>query len=813
MAHYSKTIREEELKNLVRQDWFKEFDTSHIEGDIDFYVGKGNQSFIWGEAKKGVKKDIFNLFIQLILTIGKAKTVFNVDSLPLYLCSFDAEKIGFLLYDSICEVFEMNDFNWNVAPSNKNSKEFKLLYEMLHHQLSDSISVYDFDKQADSLRFFISSTFSLSKRKPSKIAVNKNNFPHIYRKWHAEVLSTLDVDWETLKQIGIHEHDFFLADLISENGKTIPQKLSVLLENNNYKVVVNKLKTNDIFTNFGFFDGQKAHRQFWQRYKRPPKEEYRDYIIERADRLKPKDVREYRGAFFTPIECTELAQQYLAQALGDDWQDKYYVWDCAAGTGNLLAGLINTRNLWASTLEKSDVDIMKERIQGGLNLFENHVFQFDFLNDPLLDTNDVNGDFKKSKVPEELQAIINNPTERRKLIFFINPPYGEGDNRKGEGRSGIAENTYIWKTYGQELGYSKRELYIQFLYRIYKHIPGAIIADFSTLKNLQAPKFTDFRSVFEISPISMFMVPAYIFDNVDGEFPIGFKIWDTSVKKRFSQITADVFEGKKLLPAGKKNIVCYDGRKFINDWAKSFSQKGDQKLSIATVIGIGNDFQNQRTIRFERPNRPWNHQFQWQVTADNLLESCIYVAVRLIPEANWINDRDQFLAPNDQWITDELFQSDCLTFAIFNTKNNVRSSDGPNHWQPFTEKQLGITNSLPSHFMTDFIEGKAVFHTASTTTIFKGTGYHKLTFSEKAQAVFDAALPLWKYYFQQKDSNINATYYNIREFFCGRNKSGKMNAQSADSKYNELHYNLRLAHKELAEQIKEKIYDYEFLIR
>ena len=231
------------------------------------------------------------------------------------------------------------------------------------------------------------------------------------------------------------------------------------------------------------------------------------------------------------------------------------------------------------------------------------------------------------------------------------------------------------------------------------------------------------------------------------------------------------------------------------------------------MTGIGNDFQNQRTIRFERPNRPWNHQFQWQVTADNLLESCIYVAVRLIPEANWINDRDQFLAPNDQWITDELFQSDCLTFAIFNTKNNVRSSDGPNHWQPFTEKQLGITNSLPSHFMTDFIEGKAVFHTASTTTIFKGTGYHKLTFSEKAQAVFDAALPLWKYYFQQKDSNINATYYNIREFFCGRNKSGKMNAQSADSKYNELHYNLRLAHKELAEQIKEKIYDYEFLIR
>lgn len=124
------------------------------------------------------------------------------------------------------------------------------------------------------------------------------------------------------------------------------------MENDIYKVVVDKLKDNSLFTNFGFNDGQKAHRQFWHRYRRPPKEEYRDYIIERADRLKPKDIREYHGAFFTPIECVELAQLYLAETLGENWQEEYYVWDCAAGTGNLLAGLINTRNIWASTLEK-----------------------------------------------------------------------------------------------------------------------------------------------------------------------------------------------------------------------------------------------------------------------------------------------------------------------------------------------------------------------------------------------------------------------------------------------------------------------------
>jgi hypothetical protein len=38
------------------------------------------------------------------------------------------------------------------------------------------------------------------------------------------------------------------------------------------------------------------------------------------------------------------------------------VWDCAAGTGNLLTGLTNKYNIWASTLDTQDVDVMYERI-------------------------------------------------------------------------------------------------------------------------------------------------------------------------------------------------------------------------------------------------------------------------------------------------------------------------------------------------------------------------------------------------------------------------------------------------------------------
>ena len=63
----------------------------------------------------------------------------------------------------------------------------------------------------------------------------------------------------------------------------------------------------------------------------------------------------------------------------------------------------------------------------------------------------------------------------------------------------------------------------------------------------------------------------------------------------------------------------------------------------------------------------------------NLIEFCIYFSVRYCIEATWLNDRDQFLYPNDGWKNDLEFQSDCLTFTLFHGQNRVTSKDGTNH--------------------------------------------------------------------------------------------------------------------------------------
>jgi hypothetical protein len=314
---------------------------------------------------------------------------------------YDNEKIAFIPYSDIQDIFYQNDFNWKVAPSDHETREFKQVYAQIDKIINSEnpweTYIFDFLKDEAELKRFIRENFIVGKTETSKIRIDKNNFITIYNKWLEAVKPTIRIsDWDTVKKGGIIDGYFYLADLLSMDNKTLKDKLYVVLNSDHYELGKEKNQMGlDVIMQVGFSDNQKAHTQFWAKYERPPSEEYWDYIVKRQDLLVPQDVRERKGSFFTPPQWVELSQKYLADVFGKDWQDEYYVWDCAAGTGNLLVGLINKYNIWASTLDQADVDVMKDRIHNGANLLETHVFQFDFLND----------DF--SKLPQGLQDMIN----------------------------------------------------------------------------------------------------------------------------------------------------------------------------------------------------------------------------------------------------------------------------------------------------------------------------------------------------------------------------------------------------------------------
>jgi len=797
-----KNIREEELKNKVGADWFKQFDTTEILGNIDFTVLPKQDSLfrrtplLWAEAKTG-NYDIPTMFVQLILTIGKART-YDKCLPPAFLGAFDFKKIAFLDYINVQDIFFLNDFNWNVTPSNHDTKEFKLIKERIESVLKVKTYVFDYQKDEKELKTFIKNNVAKATTK-SKIKIDKNNFIPIYLRWIEVVKPNIDVNWDELKKNNILDSDFYLADLFVddkgteslEDDLTIRDSLFVVFQNQEYKIA--KENSKQMFDFTIYIRNKDAYSQFWKLYKRPPIKEFQDYIIERRDLLVPQDIRERKGAFFTPRIWVELSQKYLTDYLGEDWQDEYYIWDCAAGTGNLLAGLTNKYNIYASTLDQADINVMHERIDHGANLLKNHVFQFDFLND----------DF--SKLPQSLQDLIKDPEKRKKLVIYINPPYAEVSSVGAKGKAGVNQSKTHTK-YNEILRTAGREIYAQFLIRIYSEIPEAIIAEFSKLKLLQGSAFISLRNFLRAEIAKMFIVPANTFDNVIGKFPIGFKIWDTQIKTPFNNTSTDIFnENGDFI--GTKGLYAIDKNNYINKWISRFKVT---ESFIGFLAGTnGNDFQQNGIVYIlNKKEQMANPRGMW-ISGLNLIPVSIYFSVRKCLVQTWINDRDQFVVPNNKWEADTDFQNDCLCYILFN--NNIQEKFGVNHWIPFTEQEVNAQNRFESHFITDFINGKIKNESAGKLFGNETTQSIKREFSEEAKAVFDAGKDLWKYYHSKPNVNVNASLYDIREYFQGRNDKGRMNSKSDDETYMELIGELRNKLNFLTDKIKPKIYEYEFL--
>jgi tRNA(Ile)-lysidine synthase TilS/MesJ len=401
-------------------------------------------------------------------------------------------------------------------------------------------------------------------------------------------------------------------------------------------------------------------------------------------------------------------------------------------------------------------------------------------------------------------------------VIYINPPYAEAASATtkvgtGQNKQNVAAVHKTSEKFKHLLGRGINELFAQFLIKIYDEIPSCKIAHFATLKALCAPNFAKFRGVFQAKLESLFICPSSSFDNVKGQFPIGFHFWDAAKKEEFRRIRADVYDNGGILLQRKK-IYAVSESGTLNKWLHSnFDHIGNK---IAYLRFVPSDFQNNNGVYIT--NHPKESDIRESritgITTANLIPVSVYFTVRKIISATWLNDRDQFLSPNSKWKKDVEFQNDCLAYTLFN--NNIQSEYGANHWIPFLESEINARDKFDSHFMMSFINGKLMQNRYSH--LFEqdeDKTFIKREFSVEAKAVFSAGKKLWTYYHSQKKCNVNASLYDIREHFQGRNDKGKMNNTSKDETYNELIADLRSALKTLAKKIEPKVYEYGFLKR
>ena len=223
--------------------------------------------------------------------------------------------------------------------------------------------------------------------KINRIQITPDNLRQVFDKWIEFIGSELG---------GVTEADYallFFADIMHDGKRSAMANLPArLLFDGEKPVLVLNGQQYDLVSDRGY-------RNFWAIYHRPPDEEYRNYLLERRDSLLPLDERSFKGAFYTPLNIVDKAYDLLTETLGKNWQKNYIVWDMCCGVGNLEVKHSNHRNIFMSTLDKADIDVM----QASHTCVAATKFQYDYLNDDI----DAFGQIDyglTNKVPKELQA-------------------------------------------------------------------------------------------------------------------------------------------------------------------------------------------------------------------------------------------------------------------------------------------------------------------------------------------------------------------------------------------------------------------------
>lgn len=566
---------------------------------------------------------------------------------------------------------------------------------------------------------------------------------------------------------------------------------------------------------------REGYRQFWAIYDRPPKPEYRNYLLERRDSLIPIDERSFKGAYYTPLHVVDKAYDLLTETLGKNWQKNYIVWDMCCGVGNLETKHSNHRNLYMSTLDNTDVDMMK----AARTCVSAERFQYDYLNDDI--TNEGGIDYTLTgKVPQRLRTAI---TENKKVLVLINPPYAEAtssDNAsKGVGtdmsKTGVAKTK--WSEYGMmEYGKASNELFTQFVARIHKEIPNATVAMFSTLKYVNSQTLEVFRNVWRANYLGGFVVHSKAFDGLKGDFPIGFLIWkQRKAAKQISSITAEVLD-KKASPIGEKEFYNIPNNRLLTNWIKRPKSNNEQVIPLKNALTPATATKDLRGTKWSDGAIAWfncaGNDFQQAglvalfssgfssgrglfVTPDNLWQVAVVFTMRKIVKATWLNDRDQFLQPIGE-LTNE-FKTDCLIWMLFHGSNLTASANNlewdnrswsiVNHFIPYTEQEVNSPDRFESDFMVEYMKGKR--------------------FSSEAQAVINEGRILWQAYFAHTDS------YNIRkEFYLNRSDVGWYQVRNVLKKRNESGDYITIsfkafenAYKALSDKLRPMVYDLGFL--
>jgi hypothetical protein len=752
---------------------------------------------IWFEAKADAKLSSYAMFTQLMHYVQQALN--KGEYIPPFLCVIDTKKAAIMKSADVIPFLDKKTIKWGKSASSYTQEALDAISAHIGtHFVSFKIETHEEE-------FISTIKNAIEKGDIIRTPITPDNLKQVFDKWvlmvGREIKGVTNDDYALL----------FFADIMHDGTAATHDNLTAqLLHKNNAPVFSLGGKIYEL-------GNKEGYRQFWAIYHKPPKAEYRNYLLERRDSLIPLDERSFKGAYYTPLNVVDKAYDKLAETLGNNWQKEYIVWDMCCGVGNLEVKHSNPRNIYMSTLDVADVDVMRAT----KTCVAAQRFQYDYLNDDITDDGKIDYTIT-NKVPEALRKAI---ADNKKILVLINPPYAEAGTGLDSGNKEGVATTKISKQM-PDYGYATRELFTQFIARVTQEMPNATVAMFSKLKYVNSPNFEKFREIWSARYLGGFVVHSKAFEGLKGDFPIGFLVWQTSNKSKnkeiIYEITADVLD-KKANAIGVKTLYNLPNEEFLSSWFKRPRSNQIDALPLKNAISpttstkdvrgtkwadgaIGgmicgkNDLQHAAT-QTALLSSGYCSAGGYFVTEQNLWQTAILFTVRKIIKQTWLNDRDQFLLPNKP-LTEE-FKTDCLIWMLFNGSNLTASANNlewnskkwsiVNRFIPYTEEEVDAPERFESDFMVQYLNGK--------------------TLSTEAQAVLAEGKKLWQAYFARTDvhtvreelklNRADVGWYQVRKALQARNTAGDFTPVSFKP--------FEEAYKTLTEKLQPMVYQLGFL--
>lgn len=563
----------------------------------------------------------------------------------------------FALHTNAVVKYLSRQLDWKIAPSEAHRKNPEVCLEMLNDQDIEPF-VHDVDAKF-SIKEALDKLKELSQNIVRRVRITEKNITVIYNYFDENVIKDC--------KLSVNEKaNLFIQIVINPNENYLhPKKKGVLTTKSFGELRINHSVFGSFFKHF---EGDIYS----------PKE--KENLTGLVDRLIEDTTRRKKGEFFTPTPFVDLAHQYIAEAFGESWRDDYVVWDSCAGTLNLTRDY-KFKELYCSTIEQSDLDTAN---QMGYNP-EAIKFQFDFLND------------SDSKLPDGLKLALKT----KKVLFLINPPYATAGNmgtKEGDHKAGVAINMLNERMKKEKWGKSAQSTYGQFLYRITKYKENNPLIDmglFCTPLYLSGGSYKEFRkkffSVFGFK--SGFLMQASHFDNVSKGWGVAFSVFGEANENK-TEFAHDVFEIEEDFSLSKKTqktiynldnhfslcntIIKIKGKEKKPAFSSAFTKPKKDILynvdSLGMLISDGNNvYTNSQGVALFSTAASIGHLQSKTIIPENIPKVTALFTARKTIKSNWINQKDEYMAPNEDHPDYQQFVNDSLVYSLFNNSSQQSS--------------------------------------------------------------------------------------------------------------------------------------------